>query len=317
MRITVLVPTYNRTESLRRCLEALSAQTRPPDQVVLVIREDDIATLQSVADWMRRLPLMVVRPQADGQVNALNAGLGAAEGDIVAITDDDAAPRPDWLQRIEMHFERDPVLGGVGGRDWVHHGSMTIDGAASLVGKVQWFGRLAGNHHLGVGPAREVDFLKGANMSYRRKAINGLVFDQQLQGRGAQVCNDLAFSLAIRNSGWKLIYDPSVAVDHYPAPRFDLDQRGHFSAKATEDSACNQYWALLSAMKPGFRQDAACGWQRLVGSRGLPGLLHLMLGLWRRDKLIWQRWNSAHRGRQIAREKKRTSEKLPASKSKV
>ena len=43
----------------------------------------------------------------------------AAEGSIVCFMDDDAAARPDWLERIERHHS-DPTVGGAGGRDVVH-----------------------------------------------------------------------------------------------------------------------------------------------------------------------------------------------------
>jgi len=73
-----------------------------------------------------RLPLVKVEVTQGGQVAALNAGLDALTGDIVAITDDDAAPRPTWLERIERHFANSPDVGGVGGRDWVRLGAVEM-----------------------------------------------------------------------------------------------------------------------------------------------------------------------------------------------
>jgi len=54
----------------------------------------------------------------------------------------------------------DSCVGGVGGRDWVYHGTQLEDGARKVIGRVHWFGRVIGNHHLGVGEPREVDVLK-------------------------------------------------------------------------------------------------------------------------------------------------------------
>jgi GT2 family glycosyltransferase len=300
LTVTVLVPTYNRQSDLRRCLEALSAQTHSPNQVLLVVRKDDTSTMGLIPEWKKRMPLTVVHPEMPGQVNALNAGLSAARSDVVAITDDDAAPRSNWVEKIVHHFSIDSRVGGVGGRDWIHLESVVIEDSARQVGRIRWYGRLVGNHHLGIGPAREVDFLKGANMSYRRSAIKGLFFDPQLRGRGAQVTNDMAFSLGLKRQGWKLIYDPDVAVDHFPAPRFDDDQRDKFQYRAAEDAAFNQYWTLATSLSPGLRRRTACGFQTLVGSRAQPGYLHLFLGLARFDKIVWQRWRAAHRGRKLA-----------------
>ncbi|MDR5671407.1 glycosyltransferase, partial [Burkholderia cenocepacia] len=89
---------------------------------IVVARPEDDATHERLADPAvgGALPLRIVPVDGGGQVAALNKGLDSANGDIVAITDDDAAPRPDWLARIDAVFQADPRVGAVGGRDWVH-----------------------------------------------------------------------------------------------------------------------------------------------------------------------------------------------------
>jgi cellulose synthase/poly-beta-1,6-N-acetylglucosamine synthase-like glycosyltransferase len=301
MKLTIIVPTYNRQFDLIRCLGAIAEQERLADQVLVVARRDDLATLELLTEWNAKLPLTVKYPELSGQVNALNAGLSAAVGDVIAITDDDAAPRRNWLKMIEQHFERDSHVGAVGGRDWLHYGSDIVDGSEKIVGKVTWFGRLIGNHHLGVGPAREVDFLKGANMSYRHSAIEHSHFDTRLRGVGAQVSNDMAFSMAVKARGWKLLYDPEVAVDHFPAPRLDLDVRGVFNSISAEHTAFNQYWAIATSLSSGFRRSAARVFQFLIGSRALPGYLHLLWGFVVLDPNVTLRWKAANNGRRAAR----------------
>jgi cellulose synthase/poly-beta-1,6-N-acetylglucosamine synthase-like glycosyltransferase len=238
---------------------------------------------------------------ASGQVNALNAGLDATNADIVAITDDDAAPRSDWLERIEGHFLRDPWLGGVGGRDWVHADGQDRLRGKKIVGRVQWFGRLVGNHHLGIGAAREVDVLKGVNMSFRLAALTGVRFDNHLRGQGAQVCNDLVFCFEVKNKGWRLIYDPAVAVDHYPAVRHDYDQRTIFNRQACTDLAFNRYWGFLYSMPRNFKRVTVLFWFQTVGTNYHPGVVHLILGMLRQDPLIRVRWRCARTGIREAR----------------
>jgi cellulose synthase/poly-beta-1,6-N-acetylglucosamine synthase-like glycosyltransferase len=210
----------------------------------------------------------------------LNVGLAAAIGEIIAITDDDAAPHLDWLERIEEHFLADDRVGGVGGRDWVYQpGSQAPEQVADdrliSVGQLQWFGRTTGNHHIGVGVAREVDILKGANMSYRRSAILGLGFDERLRGAGAQVSNDMGFSLSVRKRGWKLIYDPIVAVDHYPASRFDADRRNQFDFDAYSNAAYNQTIIMISFLAKGSCV-AYLLWSILIGTSGCFGILQMI-----------------------------------------
>lgn len=297
MIITVLIPTYRRPKDLARCLEALQKQTRPANEVLVVVRDTDTETWELLEAFNFNLLLLrPVKVSVPGQVAALNAGLDAAQGEIIAITDDDAAPYVDWLARIEVHFLLNSCVGGVGGRDWVHNGTQLEDGAREVVGRVQWFGRAIGNHHLGVGKSREVHALKGANMSYRRVAISRLRFDERLRGTGAQVHNDMAFSLALKRAGWKLIYDPMVAVDHYPAQRFDEDQRNIFNEKAFIDSVHNETLALLDYLPPAQRAVFVV-WAVLVGTRKSIGFLQWLRFLPSEGLLAGQKCLASLRGR--------------------
>ncbi|MFL9871840.1 glycosyltransferase family 2 protein [Paraburkholderia megapolitana] len=303
MKVTVLVPTFRRPDDLARCLAALQLQQRAPDEVVVVARADDDATHACLRDpaVTGNLPLRVAPVALPGQVAALNCGLDTATGDVIAITDDDAAPRAEWVQRIAAAFAGDTRLGALGGRDWVHERGRILDGSRPLVGKLTPSGKIIGNHHLGVGEAREVDLLKGANMSYRRAAIGSIRFDARLRGSGAQVHNDMAFSLSVRNAGWKLVYDPRVAVDHYPAERFDEDRRDAQTLTAVRNAAYNLHLILREKLPP-LHRETAWWWYALVGTRVYPGLAHAVLALLsKRGRSQWSRWRAVRGGAHEAR----------------
>ena len=303
MKISVLVPTYRRPADLARCLLALQRQQRLPDEVIVVARPEDDATHERLADPAvgGALPLRLVPVDVTGQVAALNKGLDSAHGDVVAITDDDAAPHPDWLARIEAAFLSDPRVGAVGGRDWVHEKGRLLDESRELVGQLTLSGKIIGTHHLGVGGAREVDTLKGANMSYRRTAITGLHFDTRLRGAGAQAHNDTAFSMEVQRAGWKLLYDPAIAVDHFPAERFDDDRRDAASLNAISNGAYNLQLTLREHLPP-VRREIAWWWWALVGTRVYPGFAHVLLSLHtaRRGRVL-AHWRAVRRGARDAR----------------
>ncbi len=296
--ITALVTTYRRPKDLARCLEALSQQTRPADEVVVVIRDTDMETwsmLESIKP--PSLPVRTATVILPGAIAALNAGLDATHGDIIAITDDDAAPHTDWLERIEMHFLSDSRVGAVGGRDWVYQGETLLQAKErEVVGRVRWFGHVIGNHHLGVGKAREVDLVKGANMSYRRDAILGRHFDARMKGTSAQINFEIEFSLALKNAGWKIIYDPAVAVNHYPGKRFDEDQRNKFNEVAFTNIVHNETLALLEHLPP-LRRIAFLVWAILIGTRESLGFLQWIRFLPSEGRLAGQKWFASIRGR--------------------
>ncbi|MGI4862006.1 MAG: glycosyltransferase [Janthinobacterium lividum] len=303
--ISLIVPTYRRPNDILRCMEAMEKASRIPDEFLIVCRPDDHASRDIVSRFQTtsRLPIRLVDVTATGVVAALNAGLAASHGDIVCMTDDDAAPYPDWLERIERHYVADPSVVGVGGRDLVHTRNGVLNDPKPTVGILSPFGRLIGNHHLGVGDARAVDVLKGVNMSFNGDLVRGIGFDPRLKGTGAQVHNELAISLAIRGEGRKLIYDPAILVDHYPAERFDEDARGEQNALALSNAAFNLFLSLLGGSRPG-QQFVIWQWYKFVGTSTAPGLLQICRARLSGDKDVVRRWKIV---RSAARDAKRVT----------
>jgi len=279
-------------------LEALKKQIRQADEVLVVVRDTDAETWTFLQTFnLESLPLRTVTVKVPGVVAAMNAGLDVAQGDIVATTDDDAAPHPDWLQRMEAYFLSDSSIGAVGGRDWQYIGTQIKEvGDRFCVGRVQWFGRVIGNHHLGVGSAREVDVLKGVNMSFRVCALKGLRYDERMLGTGAQVHFELAFTLSLRRAGWKIIFDPLVAVDHYPAERFDEDQRDNFNNIAWSNAVHNETLALLEYFSS-VQRIVFVVWAILIGTGKALGFVQWLRSLPTEGKLAGQKWLASIQGR--------------------
>lgn len=282
--VSVLVPTFRRPESLARCLRALVRQTRRANQIVVTVRRDDAATWEALEGLQAELgpALQPVAVEPGPVTAAMNAGLQETIGDLVAITDDDSEPRSDWLVSILRHFQ-DPTVGGVGGRDWQPQERWDEPD----VGRLQWFGRIVANHHLGIGPARDVDVLKGVNCCYRGDVLRLIRLDPRMRGRGTVIHWELALSFAFQREGWRLIYDPAVAVDHHVAPRRDGDvnQRGGFERASFIDNVHNETLAVLEHLTP-VRRVAFAAWAVLVGTREAPGLAQVpRLGLLERSPL--------------------------------
>lgn len=270
--VSVIVPTYRRPAHLRACLEGLSAQTRPPREVVVVRRAGDEETRRVVAERLRD-GLVEVEVSVPGVLAAMHAGLERAVGDVIAFSDDDVVPRPDWLERLLEHLA-DPAVGGVGGRD---HTPQSVPPFTEDVGRVTRWGKLVGNHHVGVGPARDVALIKAVG-AYRREA---LALPRALRGEGAQAHFEVALCLWARKHGWRLVYDPSIVVDHDPAERYDADRRGAPTFRAVRDTAYNYVTCLLTLDRRLYARRALFG--LLVGDRAAPGFARAAVAVARRD----------------------------------
>lgn len=273
MHVSVIVPTYKRPESLSRCLDALARQTTVADEIIVVVRQDDKASKQVLSQRRAeavRLVSIHVPAERPGFVAALNAGVSASRGGIVCFTDDDAEPRPDWISRILDTFHGDRTIGAVGGRDWVYHAGALETGAESVVGILNRWGRLVGNHHLGVGPPRDVAVLKGVNLSIRGELIRQVGFDDRLRGSTTEHHSELGLCLSLRRMGFRVVYDPAIAVEHHPQPR--VAEAREYSPRQVRDAAHNETLALFEHLPP-MGKMAHLLWTTAVGTRSAPGLV--------------------------------------------
>ena len=304
---SVVVPTYRRVDRLAACLEGLRAQSRPADEVLVVVPTFDEPSASFVGELAANWPeLSCVRVARPGLVAALNCGLAAARGAIVAFVDDDAVPTVGWLERTVETLEHDDRVAAVGGRDVVYEDGRVVEppprrgprvlGAGPTVGRIQWFGRMLGNHHVGVGAPRDVDVLKGANMSFRREAVVGHGFDERLRGVGAQVHSEMSICLPLRRRGLRVVYDPGISVLHHPAPRPVGDDRNDFSFETVASSTHNEALAILDYFGP-VRRVVFMVWGFAVGTTVAPGVAVLARDLLEHRPAAWMRFKASQHGR--------------------
>jgi glycosyltransferase involved in cell wall biosynthesis len=114
VRLSIILPTFNRVSALRHALAALLDQTAPPGtyEVIVVDNNCDDGTaelLGSIGDTRVRW----LRESRQGLSHARNSGIAAARGDIIAFTDDDVMAAPDWVQTIVEALDSRPDVEGV------------------------------------------------------------------------------------------------------------------------------------------------------------------------------------------------------------
>jgi glycosyltransferase involved in cell wall biosynthesis len=108
MKLSIVIPMYNGSATIRRCLDALFASSRRPDQVIIV---DDGSTDNSLA-IVREYPVQIVAmPDGPrGAAIARNWGAEHATGDVLIFIDADAAVHRDTLALIERYLTRQPDI---------------------------------------------------------------------------------------------------------------------------------------------------------------------------------------------------------------
>lgn len=248
MKISVMVSSHRRVRDLKRCLTALAQQSQPMHEILLVTRKSDAETDEALSS-LEYLQLTIRRILIEDSLSPMDAyaiGLQHATGEVLAITHDDAAPLPDWIERLALGFTKSFQIGAVGGRE-IFPVSVTHHASELKIGKVHWYGKITGNHYqhsLGTFP---VDFLTGANCAYRIDALNGVGgFEKNLcWQRDSMWFWDLSIGLRLKHAGWQCLYDSNCCVMHYPGDLFAGKGDGYW-IKAARCRAQNEIYIMLS-----------------------------------------------------------------------
>jgi len=200
VRLSVVVASHGRPLRLRWLLNALEEQTLPAgDWELIVVHGYDAAT---AARFLGDHPLAAagvlreIGPPAGGGLPARqrNVGWRAAAGELVAFTDDDCRPEPDWLECLLAAAKRHPaaLVQGATRPDPLEHDVF----AAPHV------------HTLRVDPPGR--FAQTCNILYPRALLERLGgFDER-----AVVGEDIDLSLRAREAGAELVAAPDVVVNH-------------------------------------------------------------------------------------------------------
>ena len=114
-RVSVVVTAIEAGDALASLLDELSAQAAPLDAELVLVWNGAESALEALAPRLRAERLRVVFEARAGKSHALNRAVRECSGTILAFTDDDALPRPGWLERLTAPLLEDADLTGAGG----------------------------------------------------------------------------------------------------------------------------------------------------------------------------------------------------------
>ncbi len=206
--VTVVVATRSRGDSVVRTVRTILANDYPAFELRIVDQSDDDRTETSLQQYLPDARVHYVRVDTKGLSSARNTGVADAQGELIAITDDDCEVPANWLRELVAAFAADSRIGIVFGN--VVPGSH--NGAAGFIPAYVRAGPFLACR---ISEKHEVDGV-GACMGLQRrvwKALGG--FDQML-GVGAPLQSNSEGDLVIRalQSGYFVYETPAVQVIH-------------------------------------------------------------------------------------------------------
>lgn len=212
--VSVVIPTCNRDDILQRCLLALTHQTYPNYEVIVV----DDASSDSTPDLLKRfaeqhpsIKLQVIRNEQHAGANpSRNRGIQAAHGELIAFEDSDCVAAPTWIEELVAGFTNERVAAVTG---------LVNDVPPRNIFELTF----KGTHRLSqAGPARR---LIAGNMCVRRELLLRFSLDEDrasqpidatgspdvtVSGRG----DEEGLFLMLRAAGYEQLVVPRAVVVH-------------------------------------------------------------------------------------------------------
>ena len=219
MNLDVVVPTYNRSQLLRRALSSLLAAPIPENLNVTILVVDNNSSDDTVQVFNEftcpsdRI-LTYVRESKQGLSHARNAGISAGDGDLVGFIDDDEEIDPAWYGVVAREFV-DQSVNFIGGPylgnwaapppTWLPPGYHAAIGVVPAKPRGPFGAEFAGN-------------LMGGNAIIRRTVFNRIGMYSPLLGRSGKGLlseEDAEFCRRLEAASIRGIYVPDLVIHHY------------------------------------------------------------------------------------------------------
>lgn len=212
--VSVLICTLDRPMELRRCLAALGPQVDGSTEVIVMDNSAGADAKPVVAEF----PFATYGNEPRrGSSFARNAARRLASAPWLAYLDDDAVPRPDWLERVRRFVDSGPA-DAVGG--------LVVTGLPA--GTSRRIRSLYRGMDDALDPGREPRLYRddespgGGNCAFRASLFDRVGgFDERI----TLYFDDVDFFARVRAAGHEIAYDPSIVIDHLP-PTVRLTLRG-------------------------------------------------------------------------------------------
>jgi glycosyltransferase involved in cell wall biosynthesis len=270
MKISVVIATHNRRQSLERTLQSICNLAWPLAdlEVIVTLSACSDGSADTVARFARHLSLKVVEEMSPGLSRARNLALDHCKADLVLFLDDDVTADPGLARAYAACIERNPQCSFFGGAI-----DIRLEGTPQPL--IRDVARILPSTYSGLwlgAQEQELDPMIfqtpfGANMAIRRDALQALRFDETLGRNGTSGPiggEEVKLFMQLAREGHKGCWVPDARVDHW------ID-----SGRQTMDYV-RRYWRQAGAlqMRLGRRDETSA---RLPTAKKLRLLARLAL----------------------------------------
>jgi GT2 family glycosyltransferase len=236
-KISIIIPTYNRPEELKNCIYSLLMQTVKPDELIIV-DDGNLPELPIGKECKESgIEYIYYKKDTPGLTESRNIGIKLASGDIIFFFDDDTVMSPDYLEKILQVYTNDQkkLTGGVAG---IITNTKPLTFKQRFKRTFQILFLLSGFDEGKVLPSgfttnfdsrgtllkkrKEVDFLPGCAMSFRKEIFKEFFFDsERYLNYGLGEDKDFTYQVSKK---YKLVINPEAKLMHLESPKMRMDE---------------------------------------------------------------------------------------------
>jgi GT2 family glycosyltransferase len=283
--ISIIIPNWNGAHHLPTCLDALRRQTLQPIEVIVV----DNASSDGSRDLLARdyAEVAVIALSANrGFAGACNAGIRAAQSDLVALLNNDTEADPNWVAAVVDAFTRHPEAGSVASKMLLFDRRDTFHTA----GDFYRLDGLPGNRGVwqkddGQFDREELVFSAcGGSAAYRRSMLDQIgLLDEDFY----YSCEDVDLGWRAQLAGWKCVYVPNAVVYHklqstgggLTASYFDGRNFIYLIAKNYPSGLWRRHRGAIVGAQWRLAREALRAWRGAAARARLRGMLAGLIGL--------------------------------------
>lgn len=221
MKFDVVIPTRNRPDDLNRLVDSIKNQIEKPDKVIIVDQSDEI-TNRIVSNEFEVEHIHA--SNVSGLTEAKNKGVEKCHSEIIYFFDDDIILDPDFFQIMNSHFESDPNIYGICGKQKNCKDSLLNILSFSIfhIGAFRDIRRKCNSGYI-KDPIVETNIISGGITGYRRDVFNYYSFDEGL----VKYClgEDMDFSYRV-SQRFKICFatDAQALHNHSQIGRYDAKE---------------------------------------------------------------------------------------------
>jgi len=223
-KISVVIPTLNRKESLKQLLDALQREDYPHDDLEVIVVDD--GSCDGTREWLLSYSpdfklITIMHGKNKGSAVSRNDGIRAASNGIILFLDDDLVPQKGILSQHSKHHneKKIAVIGDIQYRE-----AFTT----------RWISRYLstrGVHKTSPGEKIPFKCFWTSNASIRKEHLmNGSLFDERFKGAGGE---DIEIAYRLDRGGITFLYEKDAVCYHKPVSLSELlEKQESFVKKA-------------------------------------------------------------------------------------